>query len=82
MASPLFTKLSDFAHSPKGREALRQAQEKAQQLASNPKVRGAVESATHRAQQFVQDPRTRARVDDIRRMFPKGRGRGEATHGR
>ena len=82
MASSLFTRLTDLANSPKGKEAIRQAQEKAQQLANNPKVRSAVGTATQKAHEFVQDPRTRARVDDLRRMGPKGRGRGGATHGR
>lgn len=82
MASSLFTKLTEFAHSPKGREAIRQAQVKAQQLANNPKVRSAVGTATTKAQQFVNGPRTRARLDDVRRRFQGphgGTGAGPAT---
>jgi len=82
MASSLFTKLTEFANSPKGQQAIRQAQEKAQQLANNPKVRSAVGTATQKAQQFVNDPRTRARLDEVRRRFqggPGGPGAGPAA---
>ncbi|MGZ4539761.1 MAG: hypothetical protein ACXVX8_18815 [Blastococcus sp.] len=82
MASSLFTRFTEYAHSPKGQQAIRQAQEKAQQLANNPRARQAVRSAAEKAQQLARDPKNRARVDELRRMFPKGRGRGEATHGR
>jgi hypothetical protein len=55
MAS-LFTKVVQLANSPKGKEAIRQASEKAQQLA--------------------KDPKTRAKIDDVRRRFQGGGGRG------
>ncbi len=58
MAS-LFTKLSQFANSPKGKQAIRQVTEKAQHLA--------------------KDPKTRARVEEARRRFQGGRGRGSGS---
>jgi hypothetical protein len=74
MASSLFTKLTELANSPKGKQAIRQAQEKAQQLANNPKARQAVRSATEKAQQFAKDPKTRAKLDEVRRRFQGGSG--------
>jgi hypothetical protein len=74
MASSLFTKLTELANSPKGKEAMRQAQEKAQQIANNPRVRHAVSAATEKAQQIAKDPKTRARLDEVRRRFQGGHG--------
>ena len=47
MAS-LFNKVVQLANSPKGKQAIRQATEKAQQLASDPKSTAKVEDARRR----------------------------------
>jgi hypothetical protein len=47
MAS-LFSKVTQFANSPKGKQALRQATEKAQQLAKDPKTRARIEDVRRR----------------------------------
>jgi hypothetical protein len=49
MAS-LFDKVTQFANSPKGRQALRQATEKAQQLAKDPKTRAKIDDVRRRFQ--------------------------------
>jgi hypothetical protein len=49
MAS-LFDKVTQFANSPKGRQALRQATEKAQQLAKDPKTRAKIDDVRRRIQ--------------------------------
>ncbi|HEV7212605.1 MAG TPA: hypothetical protein VGN47_12925 [Blastococcus sp.] len=74
MTSSLFTKLTEFANSPKGQQALRRAQEKAQQLANDPRARQAVRSATEKVQQLARDPKNRAKLDEVRRRFQSGSG--------
>ena len=49
MAS-LFDKVAQFANSPKGKQVIRQATEKAQQLASDPKTRAKIENVRRRVQ--------------------------------
>jgi hypothetical protein len=49
MAS-LFSKVTQFANSPKGKQALRQATEKAQQLAKDPNTRARIEDVRRRIQ--------------------------------
>ena len=49
MAS-LFTKLTQFANTPKGKQAIRQVTEKAQQLASDPKTKAKIADARKRFQ--------------------------------
>ncbi|MGY1634557.1 hypothetical protein ACI784_22895 [Geodermatophilus sp. SYSU D01186] len=49
MAS-LFTKLTQFANTPKGREVIQQATAKAQQFANDPKTRAKIEEARRRFQ--------------------------------
>jgi hypothetical protein len=49
MAS-LFDKVVQFANSPKGKQAVRQATEKAQQLAKDPKTRAKIEDVRRRVQ--------------------------------
>jgi hypothetical protein len=49
MAS-LFTKVVQFANSPKGKEAVRQATEKAQQFAKDPKTRAKIDDVRRRFQ--------------------------------
>ncbi len=49
MAS-LFDKVVQFANSPKGKQAVRQATEKAQQLARDPKTRAKIEDLRRRVQ--------------------------------
>jgi hypothetical protein len=55
---------------------------KLSQFANSPQGKRAVRQFTEKAQELARDPKNRARVDEIRRRFPKGRGRGGATHGR
>ena len=47
MAS-LFSKLTQFANTPKGRQVIAQATEKAQQLAKDPKTRARIDDARRR----------------------------------
>ena len=49
MAS-LFDKVAQFANSPKGKQVIRQATEKAQHLASDPKTRAKIENVRRRVQ--------------------------------
>lgn len=49
MAS-LFNKVVQLANSPKGKQAIRQATEKAQQLANDPKTKAKIEDARRRLQ--------------------------------
>ena len=49
MAS-LFTKVVQLANSPKGKQALRQATEKAQQFAKDPKTRAKIDDVRRRFQ--------------------------------
>ena len=49
MAS-LFNKVVQFANSPKGKQVIRQATEKAQQLASDPKNRAKIDDVRRRLQ--------------------------------
>jgi hypothetical protein len=44
----LFDKVTEFAQSPKGREALNKATAKAQQLASDPKTRARIDDVRRR----------------------------------
>ena len=47
MAS-LFTKVAQFANSPKGKQVIRQATDKAQQLAKDPKNRAKIDDVRRR----------------------------------
>ena len=49
MAS-LFSKLTQFANTPKGRQVIAQATDKAQQLAKDPKTRAKIDDARRRFQ--------------------------------
>ncbi len=49
MAS-LFSKVAQFANSPKGKQAIRQATDKAQQLAKDPKTRAKIDDVRRRIQ--------------------------------
>ena len=49
MAS-LFSKLTQFANTPKGRQVIAQATEKAQQMAKDPKTRAKIDDIRRRAQ--------------------------------
>jgi hypothetical protein len=49
MAS-LFSKLTQFANTPKGRQVIAQATEKAQQLAKDPKTRAKIDDVRRRIQ--------------------------------
>lgn len=49
MAS-LFSKVAQFANSPKGRQAIRQASDRAQQLAKDPKTRAKIDGVRRRIQ--------------------------------
>jgi flagellar hook-associated protein FlgK len=49
MAS-LFSKVTQFANSPKGKQAIQQATEKAQQLAKDPKTRAKIDGVRRRIQ--------------------------------
>ncbi|MCZ2816520.1 hypothetical protein [Modestobacter sp. VKM Ac-2984] len=49
MAS-LMNKVMQFANSPKGKQVVRQATEKAQQLANDPKTRAKIEDVRRRVQ--------------------------------
>jgi hypothetical protein len=49
MAS-LFTKLTQYANTPKGRQVIQQATEKAQQLAKDPRTRAKIDEARRRFQ--------------------------------
>ena len=49
MAS-LFSKLTQFASTPKGRQVIAQATEKAQQLAKDPKTRARIDDVRRRLQ--------------------------------
>jgi flagellar hook-associated protein FlgK len=49
MAS-LFNKVVQLANSPKGKQAIKQATEKAQQLANDPKTRAKIDEARRRFQ--------------------------------
>ena len=49
MAS-LFSKVAQFANSPKGKEAIRSATEKAEALAKDPKTRAKIDDARRRFQ--------------------------------
>jgi hypothetical protein len=50
MASSLFNKVVQFANSPKGKQAVRQATEKAQQLGKDPKTRAKIDDVRRRIQ--------------------------------
>ena len=47
MAS-LFSKVAQFANSPKGKQVIRQATDKAQQMAKDPKTRARIDDARRR----------------------------------
>jgi hypothetical protein len=49
MAS-LFSKVAEFANSPKGKQAIRSATDKAQQLAKDPKTRAKIDDVRRRIQ--------------------------------
>jgi hypothetical protein len=49
MAS-LFSKVAQFANSPKGKQAIRQATDKAQQLAKDPRTRAKIDDVRRRMQ--------------------------------
>jgi hypothetical protein len=49
MAS-LFNKVVEFANSPKGRQVIRQATDKAQQMARDPKTRARIDDVRRRMQ--------------------------------
>ena len=49
MAS-LFSKVAQFANSPKGKQAIRQATDKAQQLAKDPKTKAKIDDVRRRIQ--------------------------------
>jgi hypothetical protein len=49
MAS-LFSKAAQFAYSPKGKQVIRQATEKAQELAKDPKTRAKIDGVRRRLQ--------------------------------
>ena len=49
MAS-LFSKVAQFANSPKGKQAIRQATDKAQELATDPKNRARIDGVRRRIQ--------------------------------
>ncbi|HEY0510218.1 MAG TPA: hypothetical protein VGD12_19310 [Blastococcus sp.] len=49
MAS-LFSKVAQFANSPKGKQAIRQATEKAQELARDPKTRARIDGVRRKIQ--------------------------------
>ena len=49
MAS-LFNKVVQFANSPKGKQVIRQATDKAQQMAKDPKTRAKIDEVRRRAQ--------------------------------
>ena len=49
MAS-MFSKVAQFANSPKGKEAIRQATDRAQQLAKDPKTRAKIDDVRRRIQ--------------------------------
>jgi hypothetical protein len=49
MAS-LFSKVTQFANSPKGKQAIQQATDKAQQLAKDPKTRAKIDGVRRRIQ--------------------------------
>jgi hypothetical protein len=49
MAS-LFSKVAQFANSPKGKQAIRQATDKAQELAKDPKTRAKIEGVRRKIQ--------------------------------
>jgi hypothetical protein len=49
MAS-LFSKVAQFANSPKGKQAIRQATDKAQQLAKDPRTRAKIDDVRRRFQ--------------------------------
>jgi hypothetical protein len=49
MAS-LFSKVTQFANSPKGKEMIRQATDKAQQVAKDPKTRAKIDEVRRRVQ--------------------------------
>jgi hypothetical protein len=49
MAS-LFSKVAQFANSPKGKEAVRQVTEKAQQFAKDPKTKAKIDDVRRRIQ--------------------------------
>jgi hypothetical protein len=49
MAS-LFSKVAQFANSPKGKQAIQQATEKAHQLAKDPKTRAKIDGVRRRIQ--------------------------------
>ena len=50
MASSLFNKVVQFANSPKGKQVIRQATDKAQQLAKDPKTRARIDDVRRRVQ--------------------------------
>jgi hypothetical protein len=50
MASSLFNKVVQFANSPKGRQVIRQATDKAQQMAKDPKNRARIDDVRRRMQ--------------------------------
>ena len=50
MASSLFNKVVQFANSPKGRQVIRQATDKAQQMAKDPKTRARIDDVRRRMQ--------------------------------
>ena len=50
MASSLFNKVVQFANSPKGRQVIRQATDKAQHLAKDPKTRARIDDVRRRMQ--------------------------------
>ncbi|MGY1689937.1 hypothetical protein ACI79C_19770 [Geodermatophilus sp. SYSU D00697] len=51
------------------------------QFANTPQGRQVIAQATAKAQQFAKDPRTRAKIDEARRRFQSGRGRGTEDRG-
>lgn len=48
--SSLFSKVAQFANSPKGKQVIRQATDKAQQLANDPKTKAKIDDVRRRIQ--------------------------------
>ena len=57
MASSLFNKVVQFANSPKGKQDVRQATEKAQQLAKDPKTRAKIDDVRRSGEQYGENAR-------------------------
>lgn len=49
------------------------------QFAQSPKGQQVIRQATTKAQQLAKDPKNRAKIDDVRRRFSGGSGRGPGS---